>query len=560
MKPESASLLQVRSERSVCVIGSGPAGMVLALELARLGCAVTLVESGLRCADERAQRLSDADRAEEATHAPMADAVMRRWGGTSHLWGGRCVPLDPLDFETREQVRERGWPISFEEISAYYPMACEYADCGGPRFSIPQSDAGAPPLAEGFVDGDVRSDQLERWCAAPVLVSRLGQWIDSHPQIDVKLGATCVGIDVDHDGRRVIAARLVDTVTSKPQEPVRADCFMLACGGVESTRLLLHFADQVRPPRMDGLAWLGRGYMGHISGKIATVKLSGDPKKTVFGFERDGCHCVRRRFTLAPDVLRQRGLLNIAMWLDNPAPADPAHRSGILSAAYLALRSPLIGPRLAAPAIRKSLLARAPSGSLLAHLANLVRAPLSSAEFVALFAWQRYYAYPRLPGFFACSPANVYALHYHAEQSPWDESRVELAQARDAHGVRRARLSLRFRRSDAQSIVEAHRVLDEHLRSHGIGTLEYAFSDDALVDAVSSQARDGFHQLGTARMSTGPGSGVCDSHGRVFGMMNLFVSGSALFPTSGQANPTLTILALAIRQASHIAHAMRETA
>lgn len=542
--------------RRVAIVGSGPAGMVLALELARLGCEVTLVESGLQAPSEAAQRLSDASLAVEGTHAPMADAVHRRWGGTSHLWGGRCVPFDRLDFEARPGLRSAGWPIGYDELAAHYPSACRYADCGEATFTVGQAygQESAPPIAEGFRDGEVRSDHLERWCAVPAIVERLGPSIESDPRIRVLTGKTCVDLDL-HDGGQVVSGlRLVDTVSGTPDaEPLRADAFVLACGGVETTRLLLHFAARPVPLRIDGLAFLGAGYMGHLSGKIASIQLAGDPSRTVYDFERVGGRYLRRRFALSDDALRERKLLNIAMWLDNPPPADASHGSGILSAAYLGMRAPVIGKRLAPNAIRQSLLRGKGASSLWRHAANVVVSLPSTVAFVASFIRSRYFATPRRPGFFVRSAANLYALHFHAEQTPNEESRIELDPAGDALGVPRARLSLKFRRSDAESVVGAHEALDAHLRANRLGELRYLYPQAERVEAVLRQARDGFHQIGTVRMADGPQAGVADGQGRVFGTRNLHVCSSALFPTSGQANPTLTIMAFAIRQAAHLA-------
>jgi choline dehydrogenase-like flavoprotein len=55
------------------------------------------------------------------------------------------------------------------------------------------------------------------------------------------------------------------------------------------------------------------------------------------------------------------------------------------------------------------------------------------------------------------------------------------------------------------------------------------------------------HHLGTTRMSDDPKTGVVDANCRVHGVANLYVAGSSVFPTSGYANPTLTIVALALR-------------
>jgi choline dehydrogenase-like flavoprotein len=53
-------------------------------------------------------------------------------------------------------------------------------------------------------------------------------------------------------------------------------------------------------------------------------------------------------------------------------------------------------------------------------------------------------------------------------------------------------------------------------------------------------------------MARDPAEGVVDANCRVFGVHNLSLAGSAVFPTSGQANPTLTLVALAVRLAHHI--------
>ena len=62
----------------------------------------------------------------------------------------------------------------------------------------------------------------------------------------------------------------------------------------------------------------------------------------------------------------------------------------------------------------------------------------------------------------------------------------------------------------------------------------------------------GLHHMGTTRMHADPRHGVVDADSRVHSVDNLYVAGSAVFPTSGYANPTLTIVALAIRLADHL--------
>ncbi|MDB5827423.1 MAG: hypothetical protein JWQ73_1643, partial [Variovorax sp.] len=513
----------------VAVVGSGPAGMVLALELAEQGCRVTLIESGFEAHSAEAQSLSDAEVATSQTQTPMEDAVHRRFGGTSHLWGGRCVPYDPIDFEPRPAVRSAHWPMPADALQPYWSRACAHADCGEAEFDYATAVNGAAsgPLVPRFVEGEVLSSHLERWSAEPVLVHRLGAAIRQQPLIECVLGATVVKMVAGERPGTVAALELRRSDGSAdPLSHIAADRFVLACGGVETTRLLL-LAQQAGDVPLDGAEHLGRYYMGHLSGKIASVQLRGDPKKTHYGFERSGGYYVRRRFTVAESALRARKLLNIALWLDNPSPVDPAHGSGILSAAYIGLRTPVLRDKLAAPAIRKIVLGQFAQPSFARHVGNLLRSPIGTAAFVARFLHGRYFAKPRLPGFFVHSPGNRYAIHYHAEQTPQADSRITLSSTRDSLGLPRARIDLRFHRADAESVVAVHALLDAHLREHDVGELTYHYPEAERVDAVLRHARDGVHQIGSTRMGRTAAEGVADAYGRIFGTDNLYACSSS---------------------------------
>ena len=99
---------------------------------------------------------------------------------------------------------------------------------------------------------------------------------------------------------------------------------------------------------------------------------------------------------------------------------------------------------------------------------------------------------------------------------------------------------------------------DCNLREAGIGRLEHHVPPEERAARVWEQMTDGYHQIGTARMAADPKRGVVDADCRVHGSPNLFVAGSAVFPTSGQANPTLLIAALSARLGAHLARLVRE--
>ena len=146
-------------------------------------------------------------------------------------------------------------------------------------------------------------------------------------------------------------------------------------------------------------------------------------------------------------------------------------------------------------------------------------------------------------------PAHV--LWSFAEQSPNPESRVTLSEQRDALGQPRARLDWQLTALEASSLRRTHEIVAEELGRAGIGRLRVTVGDDEGWHI----AHGGHHHMGTTRMHRNPREGVVDPDCRVHGVTNLYVAGSSVFPTSGCANPTLTLIALAVRLAQRLREA-----
>ena len=83
----------------------------------------------------------------------------------------------------------------------------------------------------------------------------------------------------------------------------------------------------------------------------------------------------------------------------------------------------------------------------------------------------------------------------------------------------------------------------------GIGRMRIDLDDPKYWPPV---VRGGAHHMGTTRMHDDPTRGVVDRNCKVHGIDNLYVTGGSIFPTSGAANPTLTIVALTLRLADHL--------
>jgi choline dehydrogenase-like flavoprotein len=237
---------------------------------------------------------------------------------------------------------------------------------------------------------------------------------------------------------------------------------------------------------------------------------------------------------------------------------DWRHRSGPLSAAALALATPGLGEALQPGPVRQILLGRSPSpAEVPRHLRNVLADAPGTLAFLGRVAATRY-ARPVAPGLLVSNRARRYRLGYFGEQLPRPESRIVLSEARDPLGLPRVRIEKRLCEDDVQSVLDGHRVFDRELRRGGLGRLEYQAEPSVVREQVAAQAGDGYHQIGTVRMSAKPRDGVVNADCRVHGTRNLHVVGASVFPTSGQANPTYMAVCLSLRLAKRLLSELRD--
>jgi hypothetical protein len=534
----------------LCIIGSGPAGIILALEYSRLnpGKSLLLLEYG----DQNLKIKNSLDDSIVLTntvnhHTPY-EATNKGFGGTSQTWGGRCVNYNPIDFCEREIIDGNcTWSEDTnKQIQKYLDISARYFECGEAAFSINQIPAFKNTrIAEGFVEGIVTDSQIERWSMPTRFANRYADDISKASNIALLQGFEARSFSkVNEPGKASILS--IRNIHTKELLNVKADKFIIAAGAQESTRLLLRntqlFSNLEQVP-----AALGKYYQGHLSGKIASVKFYGSPEKTDFGFMRDGEGVyLRRRFQFTDAFLKKSNLLNTAIWLDNPLYYDPAHGSGAMSFMYLAMIMPIIGKKLAPPAIAQSVTKGKVTG-IGRHLLNVFKQlPGSVFKPVSIF-YKRYLLTRKLPGVFLYSPDNNYALHFHAEQMPDEKNSMRL----DTDGETLI-IDYSLNDDDINSVIKLHKVLDKYLRDLKCGELTYWFKEEDLYDAIKQMSKDGIHQSGTTRMAASAAKGVVDEDLKVWGTDNVYICSSSVFPTSSQANPTFLLGAFAARLAAYL--------
>lgn len=525
----------------VCIVGAGAAGITLAVELLQAGLNILVLEAGGKSKAGQSQSLYQGALNDPVRHVPLDQARYRQLGGTTSLWGGRCIPFDSLDFDRREWVPHSGWPFSQKEMDEYYRRAHAYCECGEYDYHVPTALPGArSSMLPGFEDGDVNTSGIERWSPPTQFGKVYRAVLTRADNVRVLLHAPVVELHASEDGTRITS---VDVATFDGRRfTVHARTTVLAGGGLETTRLLLASRRVHRTGIGNHSDWLGRGYMSHIHGVIASVTLTAG-QEVMFGYEADpqGVFC-RRRIAFSEAAQRRHHLLNLYMLLDRPLVGDPAHGDAVLSAAFLLKR--LLGGR------QQEELGKGKYALYWRHIKNVLMGSPQALSVLPKFGRKRLLQRRRIPSLLMRSRSNTYYLYFQSEQVPDRDSRVTLDDARDEFGMPRLRMSFHVTEQDRESVRRAHDVLDRELRRQHCGYLTYLGNDvSKLLHDVKAVLG---HHIGTTRMSADPSRGVVDEQCRVHGLTNLFVASSSVFPTSSHANPTLTIVAMALRVADHL--------
>ena len=321
----------------------------------------------------------------------------------------------------------------------------------------------------------------------------------------------------------------------------------MATGGIETVRLLLASRDVCQLGIGNDYDNVGRYYMCHIAGNIGELAIAGSVDRVRHGYEisADGIYC-RRRLALSAAAQRQFGVANMIARLHFPVISDPAHGIGVLSCLFLAKH--LISYEYA---YRLHDNVKLGVTDYLQHVLNVISDPLDTATFAWRWLTQRTLADRKFPSVILRNRSNHFSLDIHSEQLPNPSSRITLADSYDELSMPRVRIDWRYLPEDIDSVRRTLQVFAAELSNSGVAS--YRFDEAKLEDDLTRFGAYGGHHIGTTRMGDNPKTSVVDRNGKLHTQRNLYIAGSSVFPTSGQANPTLTVIALTLRLAEHLA-------
>lgn len=536
---------QAGLEAAICIVGAGAAGITLACELDNRGMSVVLLEAGSLRLDLAAS--NELYRGTAAAPHPNPSEFRRVvFGGTTGTWGGRCVPFDPIDFEQRDYIADSGWPIAYQELAQHYSHALTYCDAGTFDFSVGNSLAepnrSIPTLPGLGNDADLLADRIERYSLPTDFGKRYRDRLKRSANVTVVLNARCLGLQRAPGQDRVDSVTVVDRAARK--RSVRAQLFVLATGGIEIPRLLMN-SDPAGGGFGNRFDLLGRFYACHFENILARLVVRSG--KIPFDFEKtvDGVYG-RRKLQFSAEVQRRHRLLNTAFRLHFPPYSDAAHGNPALSAIYLA-KSMLIPEYRAILQHGSEPAVQSPA---LAHLRNVLFGLPGLGRFGYQWLFLRQLSNRKLPYTLVRNRDGSYPLEFNCEQTPLASNRVTLDADVDRDGLRRVNVHWQMCETDVDAACRGFLLLRDILAERSSCRLE--FNETQLREIIGRSAPVGGHHIGTARMADSPRRGVVDSNCAMFELPNVHIASSAVFPTSSHANPTLTIVATALRLADHL--------
>lgn len=469
-------------ECDLCIVGAGAAGITMAHRLRSSGLNIILLEAGgLQRPGIGPEHSFHGDNV--GREYSLIGTRLRFFGGTTNHWGGWARPLDDLDFKARPHVPLSGWPFGRREMDGPYREASRYCQIEPPGFELTDFSQPGRPAETFFSSYDPAFIEKNFRFSPPTRFGKVyREDLKNSKQVHCFLFSTVTEIEVE-------AGRVGRLRVRGPDDKrffVRAGAYVLAMGGIENARLLLH-SDRTVPGGVGNDSdWVGRCFGDHL-GKTIGYLLSPHPLPYV-RYETDGAR-VLPHISLRDDLLARHRLVNFGIMLIANT------KRFALPINYLADAEPL--------------------GE---------ETPKQ---------WQP-----------------LYHMVVRFEPIPNPESRVTLSGERDPFGLRRVRLDWRLDGREFDSLDRLAEFLGRKIGERSLGRFRRTFwnSEHRRSGKMTYQE----HQLGTTRMSADAAFGVVDANSRVHTTDNLFVTGSSVYPSFGFANPTLTVVALAVRLADHL--------
>ena len=254
----------------VCIAGAGPAGISLALDLAKQGVRSVLLEGGgLKPGGKKNRDLYKGE--STGIPYPLAVSRLRRFGGTSAAWGGWSKPLEPAAFGSRKNAILPSWPITPEDLAPYFDAALNWCEIESRDFD-PANAVEDPARNLLFGPGMAFTQDLMRFSPPTRFGSRYLEDITNNTFVQCYCRANLVSLS--HQADRIVSARAVNLDGDSME--IQAQHFILAMGGIEIARFLLHTRDDNDIPFGNASGLLGQCFMDQFGFSPGFIEAQAD--------------------------------------------------------------------------------------------------------------------------------------------------------------------------------------------------------------------------------------------------------------------------------------------
>jgi choline dehydrogenase-like flavoprotein len=504
-------------EGDICIIGAGTVGISIAMELINSSYKVILLEGGGFEYDDNVQDLYKG-KITGQKYYPLKSSRLHYFGGTSQHWGGMCTPLDKIDFKERNWVENSGWPIEKKDLDPFYKRAQSYLDLGPYEYNLEYWRDKDPSLEPLPFDKKIIWNKMWQFSSPTRFGDKYKNTIIESKNIHLYTYANVVNILTDENVSNV--SEVIIKNNQFKEHRVTAKHFILACGAIQNSRLLLASNTQMSSGLGNSNDIVGRYFMEHPEISSAELWLSSPLPMDLYTMRKEKNYLPRAELAITEKMQSELKILNGTCSL-----------------------SPLINTLYRKPNMETwqeenpvlSLKNYGRENSLFEKIQHKINIIQDSRIKDISFAFQ---------------------LYIRMEQAPNPLSRITLDAEKDNLGVPRANLHWELSSLEKRSIRKVIETIANQAGVKDIGRLKLKEFLINRSDTSNPQFNGGWHHIGTTRMNNDPKKGVTDSNCKIHGINNLFVAGSGCFPTSGAANPTLTIVALGIRLSDHIKRRM----
>jgi choline dehydrogenase-like flavoprotein len=492
-------------EGDICIVGSGPAGISIAMEWDHTAFKVILLEGGGFDYDDQVQD-SYAGKTSGQKYFPLKSARLHYFGGTSNHWAGYCSPFDPIDFTKRDWVPHSGWPINREDLDPYYARAQNNLDLGPYEYGAAFWQNKDQAMKSLLPNDSVVWNKVWQFSPPTRFGPKYKKDIVNSRNIHLYTYANLVDI-IANENVSVIKEVTVRNLAGK-QHTVRAKHFILACCSIQNARILLAANKQTPKGLGNDNDLVGRYFMEHLEIKSAELFLAKPNPLKLYDMEF-GVTKARCELAISAQMQERHKILN-----------------GTCSF------TPLEIARNIKPAIetwnnedpRKS------DESFMGSINSAVKNSTTPKE-----------------------GSRAYELFTRIEQAPNPNSRITLDREQDAFGMPRANLHWELTSLEKRSIRKIYELIGQQVGLAGMARVRLMeYLQDENDQSWPPFTSGGWHHMGTTRMSDNPKTGVVDANCKVYSIGNLFVAGSACFATAAAPNPTLTLVALSLRLSDHV--------